>query len=284
MARHGFKLQKLERPIAVRNVDETNNSGGAIIHQVEVNIYYKNHMKRMRIDIYDLEKTEIILGMPWLAVHNPEINQKTREVKIMRYSPLYSRIKSKKKEKKKRGKRVATLEEEKIIRQVIDDKENWEREEKIEEDHRKIEKIVLRKFLKWRKIFGKVESKRMPTRKVWDHAIDLKETFKLWKERIYPLSKNEREKVQNFVEDQLRKDYIRPSKSPQISPVFFVGKKNRSKRMVIDYCNLNDQTVKNNYLLPLITDLIDNISSKKVFTKMDLRQGFNNIRIKEEDE
>ena len=124
----------------------------------------------------------------------------------------------------------------------------------------------------------------MPTRKVWDHAIDLKETFKPQKGRIYSLFKNEREEVQNFMEDQLRKGYIRPLKSPQISSVFFVGKKDGSKRIVMDYHNLNDQTVKNNYLLPLITDLIDNIGSKKVFMKMDLRWGFNNMRIKEEDE
>jgi len=67
-------------------------------------------------------------------------------------------------------------------------------------------------------------------------------------------------------------------------PVFFVGKKDGSKRMVMDYCNLNDQTVKNNYPLLLIMDLIDNMWSKQVFTKMDLRWGFNNIRIKEGDE
>ena len=73
-------------------------------------------------------------------------------------------------------------------------------------------------------------------------------------------------------------------KSPQTLPVFFVGKKDRSKRMVMDYCSLNDQTVKNNYLLLLIMDLIDNIGSKRVFTKMDLQWGFNNVRIKEEDE
>jgi len=54
--------------------------------------------------------------------------------------------------------------------------------------------------------------------------------------------------------------------------------------MVMDYHNLNNQTVKNNYPLPLITDLIDNMWSKRVFTKMDLWWGFNNIRIKEEDE
>jgi len=131
--------------------------------------------------------------------------------------------------------------------------------------------LVPRKFLKWRKVFGKVESERMPTRKVWDHAINLKKTFKPQKGRIYSLSKNKREEIQNFVEDQLRKGYIRLSKSSQMSLVFFVGKKNRSKRMVIDYCNLNNQTVKNNYPLPLITELIDNMGSKKVFTKMDLR-------------
>jgi len=131
--------------------------------------------------------------------------------------------------------------------------------------------MVPKKFLRWRKVFRKVESERMSTRKIWDHAIDLKEMFKPRKERIYPLSKDERKEVQKFVEDQLRKGYIRPSKSPQMSPVFFVGKKDGSKRMVMDYHNLNDQTVKNNYLLLLIIDLIDNIRGKKIFTKMDLR-------------
>ena len=78
-------------------------------------------------------------------------------------------------------------------------------------------------------MFGKVKLERILTRKVWDHAIDLKKTFKPQKGRIYPLSKNEREKVQNFVEDQLRKGYIRLSKSSQMLPVFFVDKKDGSK-------------------------------------------------------
>ena len=73
------------------------------------------------------------------------------------------------------------------------------------------------------------------------------------------------------MEDQLRKRYIRLSKSPQMLLVFFVGKKDGSKRIVVDYRNLNDQMIKNNYLLPLIIELIDNMGSKKVFTKMDLR-------------
>ena len=188
-----------------------------------------------------------------------------------------------KSQKKEKVKRVATEEEEKIVHWAIDDKEDWGKEEEMKEDYRKIEEIVLRKFLKWKKVFGKVELERMPMRKVWDHAIDLKEMFKPRKGRIYSLSKNKREEVQNFVEDQLRKGYIRLSKSPQMSLVFFVGKKDGSKRMVMDYRNLNNQTIKNNYPLPLITELIDNMGSKKVFTKMNLRWGFNNVRIKEGD-
>ena len=132
-------------------------------------------------------------------------------------------------------------------------------------------------------MFRKVESERMPTRKVWDHAIDLKKMFKPQKGRIYPLFKNKREEVQKFVDDQLRKRYIRPSKFPQTSLVFFVGKKDGRKRIVMDYHSLNEQTIKNNYPLPLITDLIDNMGSKKVFTKMDLQCGFNNVRMKKRD-
>jgi len=143
-ARHGFKLQKLERPIAVRNVDGTNNSGGAITHQVECNVFYKGHVERMRMDICDLGKTEVILGMPWLAAHNPEINWETEEVKMMRCPPLCDG----RSQKKERAKRIATEEEEKIVCWAIDDKENWGREEEMEEDHRKIEKMVPRKFLK----------------------------------------------------------------------------------------------------------------------------------------
>ena len=67
-------------------------------------------------------------------------------------------------------------------------------------------------------------------------------------------------------------------------PVFFVGKKDSKKRIVQDYRYLNEWTIKNNYLLPLISDILENIGTKKVFTKMDLRWGYNNMRIKEGDE
>jgi len=116
-------------------------------------------------------------------------------------------------------------DEKKIVRWVVNKKEDWEREEEIKADHRKVEEMVSKRFHKWLKVFGKVESKRMLVRKVWDHAIDLRDDFKASKARVYPLSRNKKEEVQKFVNEHLKKGYIRPSKSPQISPVFFVGKK-----------------------------------------------------------
>ena len=69
-----------------------------------------------------------------------------------------------------------------------------------------------------------------------------------------------------------------------MAPVFFVGKKDGKKRIMQDYQYLNEWTVKNNYLLPLISDIVENIRTKKVFTKLDLRWDYNNVRIKVGDE
>ena len=79
-----FKLKKIERLIYVRNVDGTFNKKGPIEHTVEVNIYYQRHRERMEIDVIEGQKWNVILGIPWLAHHNPEINWRTGEVKIMR--------------------------------------------------------------------------------------------------------------------------------------------------------------------------------------------------------
>ena len=65
--------------------------------------------------------------------------------------------------------------------------------------------------------------------------------------------------------------------------VFFVGKKDEKKQMVQDYRYFNEWTIKNNYPLPLISDVLENIGTKKVFMKMDLRWGYNNVRIREGD-
>ena len=267
--KNGFRMERLESPVKVMNVDGTHNKGGDITHKVTCNIFYKGYRKRARFDVCNLGRTEVILGMPWLAVHDPEIDWEKGKVELTRCPPWCGKS-NEGKERAKPKERMRETEEEKAISWTADEKKNWGREEEMEIDHRKIETMVPKRFHQWLKVLGKVESERMLVRKVWDHAIDVKEDFKPSKAKVYPLSRNEREEVQRFVDKHLKKGYIRPSKSQQTSPVFFVRKKDGGKRMVMDYCRLNKQTVKNNYPLPLIMELVDNMGSKRVFTKMDL--------------
>jgi len=207
--KRGYRLIKLDRPLQVRNVDGTENSRGAITHEVEVNMFYKGHVERVRMDVCELGKTDVILGMLWLATHNPEIDWEKEDIRMTRCPPLCGKAVRIKRKKEIRE------DEKKIIKWAVDKKEDWGREEEIKVDHRKVEEMVPKWFHKWLKVFGKVESERMLVRKVWDHAIDLNDNFKASKVRVYPLSRNEKEEVQKFVDKHLKKGYIRPSKLPQ---------------------------------------------------------------------
>ena len=99
-----------------------------------------------------------------------------------------------------------------------------------------------------------------------------------------PLSIIENQALDQFLDENLKTGRIRPSKSPMASPFFFVKKKSGELRPVQDYRKLNSMTVKNKYPLPLIPELIDKLKDSTCFTKLDVRWGYNNIRIKEGDE
>jgi len=205
-----FKIEKLKKLLLVRNVDGTANAGGAITHQVECNMFFKGHVERVKIDVCNLGKTELILGIPWLVAYNPEIDWEKGEVKITCCPPICEKRKQEGKEKKVR--KTEKNKNEEVLRE-----------------------LVSRRFWKWKKVLEKKESERMPVRKTWNHAIELKEGFMPRKGKVYSLSREEREEVQKFIEDQLRKGYIQPSKSPQTSPVYFVAKKDGTWRIVQDY-------------------------------------------------
>jgi len=80
----GFKMEKLDRPVEVKNVDGTSNNGGRIEYEIQCNMYFEGHMERIRIDVCRLGRTKVILGMPWLVAHNLEINWEKGEVKMTR--------------------------------------------------------------------------------------------------------------------------------------------------------------------------------------------------------
>ena len=102
--------------------------------------------------------------------------------------------------------------------------------------------------------------------------------------KVYLLSLVERNSLDTWINEELRKGYIHPSTSPIAAPFFFVKKHDRSLWPIIDYKALNTITIKNCYPIPRITNLIESLSKVSIFTKIDLRWGYNNVHIREEDE
>lgn len=143
-------------------------------------------------------------------------------------------------------------------------------DEEVKTYKEKVREMVSQRFHKQLKVFEKTEPKRIPVRKSQDHVINLRENFIPRKERIYLISREEKEKVWEFVEKQLRKGYIKLLKLSQTSLVFFVGKKDRKKRIVQDYRYLKKKIIKNNYSLFLISNLINTMETKKIFIKINL--------------
>jgi len=118
----------------------------------------------------------------------------------------------------------------------------------------------------------------------WDHAIELIPGSEPKSSKVYPLSLVEQKELDSFLEENLCTGRIRPFKSPMAALVFFIKKKDGSLRLVQDYQALNSMTVKNKYPLPLISELILQLRGARYFTKLDVRWGFNNVRIKPGDE
>jgi len=160
-----FKLKKLERSINIRNVDELFNKKEPIENTVEVNIYYQRHRERTKIDVIRGQKWMVILEMPWLACHNPEIDWRTGEVKIMRcpeecgkqWRPVQGKLgwkkqkeeevkeeAGKKKEKRKEQKKGKMME----VRKIAEEWEIWDKEEEVVKSEVEAKKLVPEKFHK----------------------------------------------------------------------------------------------------------------------------------------
>ena len=159
----------------------------------------------------------MILGMPWLACHNLEIDWKIGEVKMMRCLEEYKkqwRLKQRKsgwqKQKKEKAKEEARREQEEKekekkekqkkqkkekmidIKRIVEEWKIWEEEKKAAKLEVEAKKLVPEKFHKWIKVFSKKQSEWIPTRKVWNHAIDVRKGFVPRKRKVYPLSREER--------------------------------------------------------------------------------------------
>ena len=153
------------------------------------------------------------------------------------------------------------------------------------ETEKTFEELVPKEYHHFRWVFEKKASERFPESRSWDHRIDLKSEFILKRSKLYPLGQKEEEEMNKFIDDNLKKGFIWSSNSPQASPFFFIAKKDsKALRPCQDYRYLNKYTIKNTYPLPSIDDLQNKLLGATIFTKLDIRWGYNNVQIKQGDE
>jgi hypothetical protein len=134
-------------------------------------------------------------------------------------------------------------------------------------------------------VFSEEKARRFLPLREEDHEIKFTEDApKFFKNHVYSMPKEQTNFLRKWIDEELNKGFIRLSKSQYPSSTFLIKKKNNDYQVVQDYQQLNKYTVPDRHPLPLITELIEQLHGKQLFTKFDIQMGYNNIRIKKEDQ
>ena len=257
----GLGTCNLPHTLRVNNVDGTENQVGSITEYCNLWLQQGSHIIKQGFYIANLGRDRIILGHPWFRTFNPTINWEKNQLhrdNIEIETAGYHR------------KKIVIPSDVTLHTQTA------------ETPH--INPSIPKYYHQHWKVFDETTSHHFPPAREEDHAITLKpgapDTLNC---KIYWQTEVELQTTKDFICDELAKGYIEESNSPYASPLFYQAKKDGKLRPIMDYKALNSWTVHNTYPLPLISNIIDHLQGKTLFTKFDIQWGYNNIRIKEED-
>ncbi|QRW22883.1 Retrotransposable element Tf2 protein [Rhizoctonia solani] len=241
-----YKIPKtqLKNPQVVRMLDGTISQTGRIWHQVHLTVLANGHPHSIPFLVCPIGNTPAILGMTWLTAEAPLIDWQQGLVTF----PEQVQIASK---------------EEADSDPLAD---------------------LPPQYHEFAKVFGKEEFKVLPPHREYDISIDLVLDAKLSPGPIYGMTDAESKALKQHIDEELATGKIHPSTSSAGAPVMFVKKADGSLQLVVDYRKLNDATRKNVYPLPRQDDLMAKLRHAKIFTKLDLQWGYNNVRVKDGNE
>nr|AAN04995.1 retrotransposon protein, putative, Ty3-gypsy sub-class [Oryza sativa Japonica Group] len=259
---HGLSLVKLKIPMRVH----TPGGGMTTTHYCpSVTVEIQGLIFPANLILLESKDLDVILGMDWLARHRGVIDCASRTIKLTNAKGEVVTSQSLVPRKPGISLNQAAGEEQEVA---------------VEKITKKLEDIPI--VREYPEVFPD-DLTTMPPKRDIEFRIDLVPGTAPIHKRPYRMGANELAEVKKQVDEQLQKGYIRPSTSPWGAPVIFVEKKDKTKRMCIDYRALNEVTIKNKYPLPRIDDLFDQLKGATVFSKIDLRSGYHQLRIREED-
>ncbi|KAI2661314.1 Transposon Tf2-6 polyprotein [Labeo rohita] len=242
-------------PVAVAALDGRPLGTGRIEHTTgDLTLHTEpQHKETIRFFIITSPRTPLILGYPWLHQHEPTISWS--EATITHWSS-----------------RCQPHSSQPAVQLTASPKPHSSRS------------IIPEEYQDLLEAFSTIKATHLPPHRAGDCAIDLVPGALPPRGRVFPLSQPESEAMNQYIQEELAKGFIRPSTSPASAGFFFVKKKDGGLRPCIDYRALNAITVKYRYPLPLVPPALEQLRTAKIYTKLDLRSAYNLIRIREGDE
>ena len=240
--------------------------------------------EKTELAVIPLAGYDVILGIPWLKRHNPVINWDTSKVVVSSNGnqcelPLHSDIDPPAVEmiSALQAKRDMTKGEQMYLALVkVVEQDNAATKVTVDPDTEKI-------ISEFKDVFPDDLPSGLPPKREIDHRIELEPGQNPPSRPTYRMSQPEMDELKKQLSELMDKGYVQESKSPYGAPVLFVKKKDGTMRMCIDYRALNKITIKNKYPLPRIDELLDRSLGAKYFSKIDLRSGYWQVRIADED-
>ena len=305
-----LQFRPLKRPFEIEVFDGRPAESGQITHYIRAGLRIADHyQKNMLFYVTRLASYPMVLGMPWLKQHDPQVGfaahtftfnspycqkfcntpAKPAKIKALQTVPkkflrqLEQNIPPSLRRKdilpislqavrlysQRTRCRFFTVTLEQIDRALQDKSEDLRLPEELQE---------------FQDVFSPKEAEKLPPHRAGDHHIELIPGGKLPFGPLYGMSREELTALREWLDENLRKGFIRPSSSPVASPVLFVKKPGGGLRFCVDYRALNNITVKDRYPLPLIKESLNNLSGMKYFSRIDIVSAFNNLRIEKGQE
>ncbi|KAI2645745.1 Transposon Tf2-9 polyprotein [Labeo rohita] len=256
--KYRIPTQPCTPPIRIKAIDNT-LIGEGITHRTRTLTLQVGllHQESITLYVVDSPKHEAILGFPWLSTHDPDISWS--HGKLTHWSKF-------------------------CLTNCLSVKLKPCLTTSIESPNTSKSVHIPPCYHDLSEVFSKTKATLLPPHRPWDCAIDLLPNAMPPKSKVYPLSQNESQAMDEYITEALNSGFIRLSTSPAAAGFFFVEKKDGGLRPCIDYRGLNNVTVKFRYPLPLVPSALEQLREATIYTKLDLRSAYNLIRIKEGDE
>jgi len=261
-------IKRLPFPRKLFNVDGTENKVGQLQFYTDLAIRTGATTTNMRFFLTQLGEHKAILGYPWFAAVQPKIDWKRGWINHTQLPIVFKTADATKAQFIPR-----TINKPRpIINRILLCKATIGNTQEVDKTK------IPQEYTKHSKVFSEEQSQRLPKHTIWDHAIKLLPGApSTMLGHLLPLNQKEIQEVHNFVQEHLKRGTIRESWSPYAANFFFVKKKDGKLWPVQDYCPINKWTKCNQNVSPLIPQVIDRLRGCTLFTKVDVRWGYNNI-------